>query len=81
MRTVSRYAQGLSQSEHAAVPSVAKNAKVRTGRITRRLGTPPARMAMISPSLDMRLSPMSTPAREPRGRARVSTAGSKRAKR
>ena len=51
-------------------------ANTATGRATRRLGTPAARSAMISPSFDIRLSAINVPARTPNGIANGMEAGS-----
>ena len=69
----------MSQSDAAAVTSMARVANVSTGAITLRLGTPAARMAVISPSLDMRLSAISTPTSTPSGTVNVSVNGIARA--
>ena len=59
--------QGVSHSDAAAATSVIRKPKARIGGATRRPETPAARMAVISPSLDMRLSVMSVPTRTPSG--------------
>ena len=71
----------MSHSEDAAVTSVARAAQVITGAITRRLGTPAARMAVISPSVDMRLRDISTPTSKPIGTANVRVKGMARTNR
>ena len=58
---VSSCAAGVHHTEAAPARMVISSAKVMTGAITFRLGTPAARMAVISPSLDMRPRPMRMP--------------------
>ena len=54
-------------------------ANTSTGAITRRLETPAARMAVISPSLAMRPSPIRIPTSTPNGMVSGSTGGMARA--
>src|SRR5579871_5756433 len=68
-------ANGVSHSDDAPVIVIATSANVSTGAITFRLGTPAARIAVISPSLDMRLSAINTPTNTPKGTVKVSVDG------
>ena len=56
--------------------AVAATANTNTGYITVRLGTPAARMAVISPSLESRPSPIRIPISTPNGMVSGSTCGS-----
>ena len=76
MAVLSRTASGDSRSdENPARPSPSP-ANSSTGRITLRLETPAARMAMISPSLASRPSPIRIPTSTPNGMVNGSTGGS-----
>src|SRR6266705_395620 len=68
--------QGVSHKEAAAAISIMKNPKVRMGGSTLLLGTPAARMAVISPSVDMRLNVSSVPTSTPNGMVKGNTLGS-----
>ncbi len=69
---------GVSHTAHTPAAVAASNAKVITGKITFWLGMPAARMAVISPSLDMRPSPISMPTSTPNGIVMGSKAGKAR---
>src|SRR5579872_1814980 len=75
IRALSRMARGVSHNDAAPVTSVASSANVSTGAITARLDTPAARMAVISPSVDMRPRPMRIPTSTPNGTVSGSTGG------
>ena len=72
---------GVSHSVAAPVASIARNANASAGRLTRRPGTPAERNAVISPSLDIRLKPISTPTRTPNGTVNGNEAGTASANR
>ena len=73
--TSSRIAVGVSQMERRRRAAVARSAKIMTGAITFWLGTPAARMAVISPSLDMRPRPIRMPTSTPNGIVNGSSGG------
>ena len=75
MRVDSRTASGASLSEAVPAMAAASAAKTSTETSTRRPGTPAARMAVISPSLDMRPRPIRMPTSTPKGMVSGSTAG------
>src|SRR5262245_37607701 len=66
-RMPSRIDHGVSHSDAAAVIRNPKKAQVRIGHATLRAETPAARIAVISPSEDMRLRAISVPVRMPNG--------------
>jgi hypothetical protein len=72
---------GVSRSEASPASAAPSTANASTGAITRRLETPAARMAVISPSLDIRPSPIRMPTSTPNGMVSGSTGGKVRANR
>ena len=66
-RTRSRAAQGLSHSVTAPQTTAANRQNSPIGRTALRPGTPAARIAVISPSVDMRPSASSVPTSTPIG--------------
>ena len=80
MRALSRYEYGVSRSDAQAERPVPRSANASTGAITLRLETPAARMATISPSDDMRPSPIRMPISTPNGMVNGSTGGMARAR-
>ena len=76
MAVVSRIASGASRSDENPARPRPSPANSSTGRITLRLETPAARMAMISPSLASRPSPIRIPTSTPKGMVSGSTGGS-----
>src|SRR5579864_893365 len=72
---------GVTHSEAAAAIHIATNPKNRIGGATRRPGTPAARIAVISPSLDIRESVIKVATRTPSGMVNGSACGSTSANR
>src|SRR5579883_3412731 len=72
---------GVSQRDDAAVTSMATKPTARMGGATLRPGTPAARIAVISPSADMRLTVNKVPVSTPSGIANGKDCGSTSANR
>ncbi len=70
--------QGVSHNEAAAAISKAPPPNMRTGGATRCPGMPAARMAVISPSVDMRVSVIRVATSTPMGTVKGSDCGSTR---
>src|SRR5437870_6563691 len=71
---------GVIHSVEVAVIVIAIIPTVRIGATTLRLEMPLARMAVISPSADMRFKVINTPARTPSGMVKLNVNGTSRAK-
>src|ERR1035438_699980 len=81
MRYRSPIDHGVNHNDAAAVTSIATNPTSRIGGAALRPGTPAARIAVISPSADMRLSVSRVPVSTPRGIANGNACGSTSANR
>src|ERR1700675_2462303 len=68
-------AQGVSHKEEAAAISRATQPKSKIGGATRRPGTPAARIAVISPSVDMRVKVIRTATSTPIGTVKGNACG------